>query len=368
MDWFHCNWCCRKDGDNFFVTSCGHIFCKKCVTLEKCAVCGTACKHLALSDNLKPQEKIYFKSPVETALQYFSHISQVWSFQKKQTDLLIAFYKHRITKLEAAMQEAQQTVTSQEKELSVLKKENGELKKFLAILKESPNWYQGSRSATPRPVGITSPSQSVTPRPSSQHSSQVVSRSSSVESVPYRMSGFTSLGQGVRGLQGKSTPRDSYIETPSPASTHSLSYRPSPASSGQGIFSFRPSLNGGDSSYARALTPSNSVLSFRSEGKQNPTRESSWFPATSPADSVRTETDGISQGKRSMDYFQIDRLQGPIHIYCLRKAYSIQYSLSVMVLENVSLVSFHISLCTLICFVLYHIHPILPPRKTISII
>ncbi|XP_042798682.1 RING finger protein 212B isoform X5 [Panthera tigris] len=195
MDWFHCNWCCRKDGDNFFVTSCGHIFCKKCVTLEKCAVCGTACKHLALSDNLKPQEKIYFKSPVETALQYFSHISQVWSFQKKQTDLLIAFYKHRITKLEAAMQEAQQTVTSQEKELSVLKKENGELKKFLAILKESPNWYQGSRSATPRPVGITSPSQSVTPRPSSQHSSQVVSRSSSVESVPYRMSGFTSLGQ-----------------------------------------------------------------------------------------------------------------------------------------------------------------------------
>ncbi|XP_042798680.1 RING finger protein 212B isoform X3 [Panthera tigris] len=318
MDWFHCNWCCRKDGDNFFVTSCGHIFCKKCVTLEKCAVCGTACKHLALSDNLKPQEKIYFKSPVETALQYFSHISQVWSFQKKQTDLLIAFYKHRITKLEAAMQEAQQTVTSQEKELSVLKKENGELKKFLAILKESPNWYQGSRSATPRPVGITSPSQSVTPRPSSQHSSQVVSRSSSVESVPYRMSGFTSLGQKP---------------------LHQL-----------------------------PLTAYLIVLSFRSEGKQNPTRESSWFPATSPADSVRTETDGISQGKRSMDYFQIDRLQGPIHIYCLRKAYSIQYSLSVMVLENVSLVSFHISLCTLICFVLYHIHPILPPRKTISII
>ncbi|XP_027424944.1 RING finger protein 212B isoform X1 [Zalophus californianus] len=263
MDWFHCNQCFRKDGDHFFVTSCGHIFCKKCVTLEKCAVCGTACKHLALSDNLKPQEKIYFKSPVETALQYFSHISQVWSFQKKQTDLLIAFYKHRITKLEAAMQEAQQTVTNQEIELSVLKKENGELKKCLAILKESPNRYQGSRLATPRPVGITSPSQSVTPRPSSQHSSQVVSRSPSVESIPYRISGFSSLGQvsnrqGARGLQGRSTPRDSYIETPSPASTHSLSYRPSPASSGQGIFSFRPSLNGGDSGHTRVLTPNNS--------------------------------------------------------------------------------------------------------------
>ncbi|XP_058441779.1 RING finger protein 212B isoform X3 [Marmota monax] len=195
MDWFHCNQCFRKDGAHFFVTSCGHIFCKKCVSLEKCAVCGTPCKHLALSDNLKPQEKMFFKSPVETALQYFSHISQVWSFQKKQTDLLIAFYKHRITKLEASLQEAQQTVASQDKELSTLRKENGELKKFLALLKESPSRYQGNRLTTPRPVGITSPSQSVTPRLSFQHSSQVVSRSSSVESLPYRVAGFGSAGQ-----------------------------------------------------------------------------------------------------------------------------------------------------------------------------
>nr|KAF6502353.1 ring finger protein 212B [Molossus molossus] len=233
MDWFHCNQCFRKDGAHFFVTSCGHIFCKKCVTLEKCSVCGAACKHLVLSDN-------------------------VWRFQKKQTDLLLAFYKHRITKLEAAMQEAQQTVTSQNKELSVLRKENGELKKFLTILKESPSWYQGSRPTTPRPVGITSPSQSVTPRPSSQHSSQVVSRSSSAEPVPYRVAGFSSVGQGARGLQGRSTPSDSYTETPSPASTHSLSYRTSSASSGLGIFSFRPSLNSGDSGHIQVLTPNNS--------------------------------------------------------------------------------------------------------------
>ncbi|XP_073924458.1 E3 ubiquitin-protein ligase RNF212B isoform X3 [Castor canadensis] len=256
MDWFHCNQCFRKDGAHFFVTNCGHIFCKKCVTLEKCAVCGTPCKHLALSDNLKPQEKMFFKSPVDTALQCFSHISQVWRFQKKQTDLLIAFYKHRITKLEAAMQEAQQTVANQDKELSILRNENGELKKFLAILKESPNRYQGSRLATPRPVGITSPSQSVTPRPSSQHSSQVVSRASSVESIPYRAADFDSVGQGGRGLQGRSTPRNAYTETPSPASTHSLSYRPSSASFGQGISSFRPFLNG-DTGHTRVLTPNN---------------------------------------------------------------------------------------------------------------
>ncbi|KAI2570468.1 RNF212B isoform 6, partial [Pan troglodytes] len=74
----------------------------------------------------------------------------VWSFQKKQTDLLIAFYKHRITKLETAMQEAQQALVSQD------------------------------------------------------------NRSSSAESIPYREAGFGSLGQGGRGLQGRRTPRDSY--------------------------------------------------------------------------------------------------------------------------------------------------------------
>ncbi|XP_036590047.1 RING finger protein 212B [Trichosurus vulpecula] len=261
MDWFHCNQCFRKDGTHFFVTSCGHIFCKKCVTKEKCAVCGAACKHLALSDNLKPQEKMFFKSPVETALKYFSHISQqVWSFQKKQTDLLITFYKHRLSKSEAAMQEAQRTVASQDKELVVLRKENGELKKFLAILKESPSRCQGSRSTTPRPIGITSPSQSVTPRLSSQHSNQVVSRSSSLESIPYRVPGFGSFGQqGNRGLQGRNTPRESYTDSPSPASTNSLSYWALSASSGPGISSVRPYPDGVGGN--TGLTPSHSSQS-----------------------------------------------------------------------------------------------------------
>ncbi|XP_048218718.1 RING finger protein 212B [Perognathus longimembris pacificus] len=257
MDWFHCNLCYRKDGAHFFVTSCGHIFCKHCMTLGKCAVCGTPCKYLALSDNLKPQEKMFFQSPVDTALKYFSHISQVWRFQKKQTDLLLTFYKHRITKFEAALQEAQQTMANQNKELSILKKENAELKKCLAILKESPSRYQGSRLTTPRPVGITSPAQSVTPRPSSLRSSQVVSRPSSTESIPYRAAGFGSAGQGGRGLQERSIPGNSYTETPSPASTHSVSYRPPSASFGQRISSVRTFLNG-NSAHPRVLTPNNS--------------------------------------------------------------------------------------------------------------
>ncbi|XP_059129069.1 RING finger protein 212B [Peromyscus eremicus] len=192
MDWFHCNQCFRKDGAHFFVTSCGHIFCKKCMTLEKCAVCGSHCKHLALSDNLKPQEKKFFKSPVETALQCFSHISQVWCFQKKQTDLLIAFYKDRIAKLEAAVKE----------ELFHL------------------------------PLALT---------------------------LKYIQKTFDAISFTLASKSLLDYLTGSYLcfpETPSPASTRSLSYRPSSASSGQGV-SFRPFLSG-DSGHTRVLTPNNS--------------------------------------------------------------------------------------------------------------
>ncbi|KAI4582953.1 hypothetical protein MJG53_008166, partial [Ovis ammon polii x Ovis aries] len=170
----------------------------------KCAVCGTACKYLALSDNLKPQEKMYFKNPVETALQYFSHISQVWSFQKKQTDLLIAFYKHRITKLEAAMQESQQTLTNQDKELSVLRKENGELKKFQAIVKLLHDPF------------------------------------------------LSIVAKWSVGPPQWSLPLIEWLAL--------VTWdKASSASSGQGVFSFRPSLNSGDSGHTRVFTPNNSV-------------------------------------------------------------------------------------------------------------
>ncbi|XP_038597374.1 RING finger protein 212B [Tachyglossus aculeatus] len=238
MDWFHCNQCFCKDAAPFFVTNCGHVFCRKCVTEEKCSICGTACKHLALSDNLKPQVKMFFKSPKETALRYLSHVSQVWSFQKKQMDLLIAFYKDRLSKLELMVQESQQRVANQEKELAVLKKENGELKKLLSILKECPNRCQGSRTSTPRPVGITSPTQLTTPRPSSQPGIHMV-RSSSRESTPYRTATLGSW-QGGRGLQGRSTPRESVTATPSPGASHNLSYRAPSASLGLGVISSRP--------------------------------------------------------------------------------------------------------------------------------
>ncbi|KAJ7313134.1 hypothetical protein JRQ81_004405 [Phrynocephalus forsythii] len=76
MDWFHCNQCFCQEASGFCVTSCGHIFCKKCAGTDQCPSCGASCKYLCLNDNIKPEEKKFFKSPVETALSYIAHISQ----------------------------------------------------------------------------------------------------------------------------------------------------------------------------------------------------------------------------------------------------------------------------------------------------
>ncbi|XP_068098506.1 RING finger protein 212B [Hyperolius riggenbachi] len=216
MEWFHCNICYLQQGDSFLITSCGHILCQACTAQDYCRVCRTACKYLPITENLKPQEKIYFRSPKETTAKYFNNISQVCSFQKQQQEQYLAFCKQCFTKIQNALQEALQKMKIQENELKAARQENAELKSCVSHLRDCLSRSQSnSRYSTPRPIAITPPSQTGTPN--SQQSGRVASWQSSVRTH----SGGSHPTSGSR-TENKTTPVAS-SQGPS-VSGHSRSY------------------------------------------------------------------------------------------------------------------------------------------------
>ncbi|XP_077773028.1 E3 ubiquitin-protein ligase RNF212B isoform X1 [Podarcis muralis] len=278
MDWFHCNQCFIQDASDYYVTSCGHIFCKKCAGTDKCPSCGTSCKYLFLNNNMKEDEKKFFKSPVETALNYITHLSQVCMFQKGQMELLVSFYKHNASKAEGALQEAHQKLTIQEKNLEAIRRENRELKKKCNNMKAFPRHRQSSRNSTPRPVGVTHPSPRVTPQPISQHSSEVVSRSSSMDAISSRTSQLSNWQHATGST--RMTPADSINATPSSGSTQSLFFRASPAfshTSSMNVNSHTPMARQNQSARQQQETPyfNLNIFSDQTEGVSMPEHRSS---------------------------------------------------------------------------------------------
>ncbi|XP_053823634.1 RING finger protein 212B [Vidua chalybeata] len=174
MDWFHCSRCFRQDGARFAITNCGHILCEGCGGTGPCPVCGTAaCRYLPLSEQMRPQEKVFFRNPVDIALKHLAHITQVWRFQTSQAQLQLDLHRDRTRRMQAELEKARDELGERTRELESLRRENEELRR----MQLSPAWRWSSRSSTPRP----SPTQSVTPQPRWQFSSRVVSRLAPLE-------------------------------------------------------------------------------------------------------------------------------------------------------------------------------------------
>ncbi|XP_072543054.1 E3 ubiquitin-protein ligase RNF212B-like [Salminus brasiliensis] len=186
MDWFHCNNCFLRKGKHFVVSSCGHVLCESCVNPSHCSVCQATCNYLSISDQMKPQEQMFFRDPVNLIHTRLEHIAQIALFQKKQKERVIAFHKQKCSEMEKRLKEISEQCYRQ---VSELKKENTELKKPLSQWRTSPGDFQANRNSVPYiyvvnplpisrggprmtlPVAVTSPvtpqSRSVSSHPSS---------------------------------------------------------------------------------------------------------------------------------------------------------------------------------------------------------
>uniref|UniRef100_A0A3B4UDR1 Si:ch211-10e2.1 n=1 Tax=Seriola dumerili TaxID=41447 RepID=A0A3B4UDR1_SERDU len=173
MDWFHCNQCFKRSGAMFAVSSCGHICCEPCIKSKQCSVCGASCSYLPITDQMKPQEKVFFKDPVKLIQSRLEHISQVALFQRTQRERVSAHFKHKSVEMEGRLKEVTEQGYRQlselkrenavlKKQLSELRRETAELKKPLSQRRVSPGQFQiNGAQRMSLPVAITSP---VTPR------------------------------------------------------------------------------------------------------------------------------------------------------------------------------------------------------------
>uniref|UniRef100_A0A3Q1F9H3 Si:ch211-10e2.1 n=1 Tax=Acanthochromis polyacanthus TaxID=80966 RepID=A0A3Q1F9H3_9TELE len=143
MDWFHCNQCFTKSASKFAVSSCGHICCEVCIK-SQCSICGASCSYLAITDEMKPQEKVFFKDPVKLIQSELGHVSQIAVFQQTQMEGVTAHFKRKSAELERRLKE----VTEQAYQLSELRRETAELKKPLSQ-RRTPTSFSTPTTQTP---------------------------------------------------------------------------------------------------------------------------------------------------------------------------------------------------------------------------
>nr|XP_057924108.1 RING finger protein 212B-like [Doryrhamphus excisus]XP_057924110.1 RING finger protein 212B-like [Doryrhamphus excisus] len=169
MEWFHCNKCFTKTGSKFAVASCGHIICAACIQSDQCVVCGASCSYLPITDQMKPQEMVFFKDPMKLMQSRLDNISMIADFQQTQMARVTAHYKHKSTELENRLKEVTKQSYRQLAEMKSqnadlkrqnmeLKREMEELKKPLSQRRVSPGPFQTNGvQRVSLPVGVTSP-------------------------------------------------------------------------------------------------------------------------------------------------------------------------------------------------------------------
>ncbi|GIY83779.1 putative E3 SUMO-protein ligase RNF212 [Caerostris extrusa] len=141
MDWIHCNNCFSvPDSEkNFYLTSCGHIYCRDCeeqCARTQCKLCGNQCSTILLSSSLKPDVQIYFTDPFEILKKELKVVHQVSEFQKNHRARFQAYQRKQLKKFKAVKEDFRKLLKNLKDlhgERKKLTQENEALKKYIMM-------------------------------------------------------------------------------------------------------------------------------------------------------------------------------------------------------------------------------------------
>ncbi|XP_043825445.1 probable E3 SUMO-protein ligase RNF212 [Dromiciops gliroides] len=119
-----CNRCFQPPGrssSEFSLTSCGHVFCHRCLQLGKagekregkkdeCLICSTPCRMILLSKQTDFNIQAFFMEIDGLCKKYSKETSQILEFQEKHRRRLLTFYREKISKLEESLKTLTQQI------------------------------------------------------------------------------------------------------------------------------------------------------------------------------------------------------------------------------------------------------------------
>jgi len=105
LSWIHCNMCycipTASSNSVFFITSCGHLFCKKCVTeetigtIEQCRLCKKQTTFSEINRTLREDMQLLFRAPKDLSNEYTQKLKSIIDFQALHHSRLQQHYQDK---------------------------------------------------------------------------------------------------------------------------------------------------------------------------------------------------------------------------------------------------------------------------------
>ncbi|XP_071038160.1 probable E3 SUMO-protein ligase RNF212 isoform X9 [Parasteatoda tepidariorum] len=158
MDWVHCNNCfLLPDSEkSFFLTSCGHIYCRDCeenCARGQCKLCGNQCTTIILSSMMKPDVQVYFTDPDELLKKKVKEVQQVSEFQKNHRARLVAHQRKQLKKFKTIREDFRNLIKNLKEldnERKKLLQENDVMKKYISMQRNASSSNPGSAQRSDR--------------------------------------------------------------------------------------------------------------------------------------------------------------------------------------------------------------------------